>query len=129
MRKGYYLTLVSGKTYIHVTVHRNKFILNNQKDILIIPILFCYKILQDVKFIRLGWAGHIKRMGEQGISKKVLNGNFHTARPVGRPRNRWADMVQRDPRQLLRIRGWRSKAANRDEWRRLMREAKTRKGL
>jgi hypothetical protein len=25
--------------------------------------------------------------------------------------------------------GWRSKAANRDEWRHLMREAKSRKGL
>ena len=36
---------------------------------------------------------------------------------------------QRDARQLLGIRGWRSKAANRDEWRRLMREAKVGKGL
>jgi hypothetical protein len=48
---------------------------------------------------------------------------------MGRPRTRWADVVQRDARQLLRIRGWRIKAANRDEWRRLMREAKARKGL
>jgi hypothetical protein len=63
------------------------------------------------------------------IPIKVLNGNFHTVRPVGRPRTRWTDVVQRDARQLLRIRGWRSKAANRDEWRRLMREAKARKGL
>jgi len=33
--------------------------------------------------------------------------------------------------QLLRIRGWRRRAANRDEWRHLMREAKVkaRKGL
>jgi hypothetical protein len=63
------------------------------------------------------------------IPKKVLNGNFHTVRPVGRTRTRWTDVVQRDARQLLRIRGWRSKAANMDEWRRLMREAKARKGL
>ena len=42
---------------------------------------------------------------------------------------RWADVVQTDARQLLGIRGWRSKAANRDEWRRLMREAKAWKGL
>jgi len=58
----------------------------------------------------------------------VLNGNFHITRPVGRPRTRWADVVQRDARQLLGITGW-TKAANRDEWRRLMREAKSRKGL
>jgi len=86
-------------------------------------------IVEGIKFRRLGWAGHIVRMGEQRIPKKVLNGNFHTARPVGRPRTRWADVVQRDPRPLLGIRGWRSKAANRDEWRRLMREAKALNGL
>jgi hypothetical protein len=61
--------------------------------------------------------------------KKVLNGNFHIVRPVGRPRTRWVDMVQRDAQQLLGIRGCRSKAANRDECRHLMREAKARKGL
>jgi len=48
---------------------------------------------------------------------------------VGRPRNRWADVAQRAALQLLGIRGWRRRAANRDEWRRLMREAKARKGL
>jgi len=48
---------------------------------------------------------------------------------MGRPRTRWADVVQRDARQLMGLRGWRSKAANRDEWRRLMREAKARKGF
>jgi hypothetical protein len=48
---------------------------------------------------------------------------------VERPRTRWADVVQRDALQLLGIRGWRIKAANRDECRRLMREAKARKGL
>ena len=33
------------KLYIHVIVHRNRFLLNNQPDVLIIPILFCYKTL------------------------------------------------------------------------------------
>jgi len=47
--------------------------------------------------------------------KKVLNGNFYTTRPVGRPRSRWADVVQRDALQLLGIRGWRRRAENRDD--------------
>jgi hypothetical protein len=68
-------------------------------------------------------------MEEERIPKKVLNGNFHIKRPVGRPRTRWADVVQKDALQLLGIRGWRRRAANRDERRRLMREAKARKGL
>jgi len=58
-------------------------------------------------------------MEEERIPKKVLNGNFYTTRPLGRPRTRWADVVQRDALQLLGIRGWRRSAENRDEWRRL----------
>jgi hypothetical protein len=83
----------------------------------------------DIKIIRLEWAGHIIRMEEEMIPKKILNRNFHTTRPVGRPRTRCADVVQRDALQLLGIRGWRRRAANRDEWRHLMREAKARKAL
>jgi hypothetical protein len=68
-------------------------------------------------------------MEEERISKNVLNGNFHTKRPVGRPRTKWANVVQKDALQLLGIRGWRRRAANRDEWRRVMGDAKARKGL
>ena len=83
--------------------------------------------MEDIKIRRLEWAGHIIRIEEERIPKKVLNGNFHTTRPVGR--TRWADVVQRDAPQLLGTRRWRRRAANRDEWRRLMREAKAQKGL
>ena len=86
-------------------------------------------ILEYIKIGILGWAGHIIRMEEERIPKKVLNGNLHTTRPLGRPRNRWANVVQRDAFQLLGIRGWRRRDENKDEWRRLMREAKARKGL
>jgi hypothetical protein len=84
--------------------------------------------VDNIRIRRLEWAGHIIRMEEEKIKKKVLNGNFHTTRPVGRPRTRWVGVVQRDALQLLGIRGW-GRAANRGEWRRLMREAKARKGL
>jgi hypothetical protein len=86
-------------------------------------------IVEDIKVRRLGWAGHIIRKEEERITNKVLNGNFHTTRPVGRPKTRWVDVVQRDALQLLWIRGWRRRVENRDEWRRLIREAKPRKGL
>jgi hypothetical protein len=68
--------------------------------------------------------GSCNKDGRRKNSKKVLNGNFHTTRPVGRPRTRGADVVQWDALQLLGIRGWRRRGANRDEWRRLMKEAK-----
>jgi hypothetical protein len=74
--------------------------------------------------------GPYNRNGRRKDSKKkVLNGNFHNSKPVGRPRTRWADVVQRDALQLLGIRGWRRRAANRDKWRRLTREARVRNGL
>ena len=40
--------------------------------------------MEDIKIRRLEWAGHIIRMEEERISEKILNGNFHTTRPVGR---------------------------------------------
>jgi hypothetical protein len=43
--------------------------------------------------------------------------------------SRWPDVVQRDVLHLQGMRGWRRRAENRDELRRLMREANTRKGL
>ena len=87
-------------------------------------------IVEDIKIRRLEWAGHIIRMEEERIPKKKSSKRklpYH--KPVGRPRTRWADVVQRNALQLLGIRGWRRRATNRDEWRRLMREAKARKGL
>jgi hypothetical protein len=86
-------------------------------------------IVEGIKIRRLEWAGRIIRMEEARIPKEVLNGNFNSTRPVGRPRTRWADVVQRGALQLLGTRGWRRRAENRDEWRRLVREAKARKGL
>jgi hypothetical protein len=53
-------------------------------------------IVEDIKIKRLGWAGHVIRMEEKSIQKKVLNGTFYNTRPVGRPRTIWADVVQRD---------------------------------
>jgi hypothetical protein len=72
---------------------------------------------KDITIRILEWAGLIIRMEEERIPKKLLNGNFHTIRPVGRPRTRWADVVQRDALQLLGIRGRKRRAVNRDEWR------------
>ena len=86
-------------------------------------------IVEYIKIRRLGWAGHVIRMEEERIPKKVLNGTFHYTRPVGRPRTRWADVVQRDALQLLGVRGWRRRAESRDEWRHALREAKDPKGL
>jgi len=43
-------------------------------------------IVEDIKIRKLGLEVHIIRMEEERIPKKVLNGNFYTTRPVGRPK-------------------------------------------
>jgi len=85
--------------------------------------------VEDIKIRILELAVYVVRMEEERIPKKVLNGKFYTTRPVGRPRNRWADVVQRDALQLLGVRGWRRRTENTYEWRRLMSETKARKWL
>jgi len=84
-------------------------------------------VVEDIKIRILGWTGHIIRKEEERIPK-IFKRKLLYHKPLGRPRTRWADVVQRDALQLLGIRGWR-RAENRDEWRRLMREANARKRL
>ena len=80
--------------------------------------------MDDIKIRRTEWAGHVMRMEEERITKKVLNGKCHNKRPVGKPRIRWEDVIQRDTSQILGIKGWRRPAEHREEWRRLLREAR-----
>ena len=54
--------------------------------------------------IKIKGAGHIIRMEEERIARKVINGKFHNTRTVGKPRTRW-EKVQKDELQILGIRG------------------------
>jgi len=60
----------------------------------------------------------------KGSPKKFLNEKFHNIRQVGKPRTRWEDVVRRDTSQILGIRGWKRRAKDIEEWRRLLREAR-----
>jgi hypothetical protein len=46
-------------------------------------------------------------MEDARIPKKILNGKFYNTRPVGKPRTRWEDTIQKDTSQILGILGWR----------------------
>jgi hypothetical protein len=46
---------------------------------------------------------------------------------VRRPRNRWKDVIQRDAANLLRILNWRSVARYKEEWKKKVGKAVTRK--
>jgi len=45
-------------------------------------------IIETIRLNRLRWFGHVQRMEENGIPKRVLYMNLGTKRLGGRPRNR-----------------------------------------
>jgi hypothetical protein len=48
-------------------------------------------ITETVRLNRLCWFGHVQRMEENKIPKRVLYINLGTTRFRGRPRNEWQD--------------------------------------
>ena len=81
-----------------------------------------------IKLDDLGWAGHGIGKADEMISKKVLKGKFRNRRPVGKTRTRCKDVVTRDTAHILGIRGWGRRAEGREEWMRLLGEARVKKG-
>ena len=85
-------------------------------------------IVRFIKYLRLGWVGHVERMTDSRMPKRMLYAQVFGTRRIGRPRKRWIDDVEEDLR-LIHIEGWRRKARNREEWRRVCRQAKAHPGL
>jgi hypothetical protein len=50
-------------------------------------------IIRQIKSRRMGWAGHVARMGEERNVYRVLVGKPEGKRPLERPRRRWEDWI------------------------------------
>jgi hypothetical protein len=79
--------------------------------------------ITETRLNRLHWFGHVQRMEENVIPKRVLYMNLGTTRLRGRPRNTWQDEVREDGRIVGRE-GWQEKVHNREEWKKLLRTAR-----
>jgi hypothetical protein len=55
-------------------------------------------IAETIRLNRLRWLGHLQRMPENRVPKRVLYMNFGTTRLRGRPRNRLQDEVSEEGR-------------------------------
>jgi transcription termination factor 2 len=82
-------------------------------------------IIEIMRLNRLRWFGHVQRMEESRIPKRVLYVNLGTTRLRGRPRNRWQDEVREDGR-TVGGEGWQEKVCTREEWKNLLRMARNR---
>jgi hypothetical protein len=80
-------------------------------------------IIETIRLNRLRWFGHVQRMEENRIPKRVLHMNLGTTRLRGRPRNGCQDEVREDGR-IVGGEGWQEKVHNREEWKKLLRTAR-----
>ena len=85
-------------------------------------------IVRFIKVQRIQWLGHVERMDEMAMPKRVLKGKLYAMRRTGRPRIRWMDDLNNIPRRMG-IRRWMEKARNKEQWRLIIEEAKVHPGL
>jgi hypothetical protein len=52
-------------------------------------------ITKMIKSMRIGWAGHVARVGKKRNASRVLVGKPEGKRPLGRSRVRWEDNIRR----------------------------------
>jgi hypothetical protein len=86
-------------------------------------------IISVMKLRRLEWLGHVMRMNETRVARKILDDKPGGRSRRGRPRLRWLDDLEADLRSMG-VKRWRTKVLNREEWVSIMKEAKAKlKGL
>jgi len=72
--------------------------------------------------------GHLERMEEDRMPRKIFTQELEGTRRRGRPRKGWREEVERDL-QVLGVTRWRELVIDRDKWRGIVRQAKAHSGL
>jgi hypothetical protein len=71
-------------------------------------------IIRFVKAQRLNWLGHIERMPEERVVKKINNWKPIASRPIGRPKNKWDDDVRKDLK-IMKVYNWKGCVKDRNK--------------
>ena len=75
---------------------------------------------------RIRWLGHLQRLEEDRMPKKIFTQELEVMRRRGRPRKRWKEEVERE---VLGVRRWRELVAGMKKWKGIVRQAKAHSGL
>ena len=85
-------------------------------------------IVKWIKGQRISWLGHLERMEEDRMPKKIFTQKLEGTIRRGRPRKGWREEIERDL-QVLGVRRWRELVTDTDKWRGIVRQAKAHSGL
>jgi len=80
------------------------------------------------RFKGLSWFGHLHRMLEEGMVKRVYKWKPMLKRPLGRPKKRWENDIGNDMRKL-KIMNWTDCIQDCNKWKLYVEKAKTFKDL
>jgi hypothetical protein len=80
-------------------------------------------IVRFIKSQRIRWLGHVERMEDNAMPKRMLKGRLYSKRRKRRPRMRWLDNVESDLKKM-EVKGWKEKMRDREQWRLVVEEAK-----
>ena len=80
-------------------------------------------IINVIRAGRIRWAGHLMRMDNSEVVKRVLTDSPGGSRSRGRPKTRWLDGVEEDLRKIG-CRNWKRIAQDRKAWRKVIEEVK-----
>jgi len=72
-------------------------------------------IVKLIKGQKISWLGHLERMEEDRMPKKIFTQELEGTRRRERTRKRWKEEVERDF-QVLGVRRWREMVADRKKW-------------
>ena len=85
-------------------------------------------IVKWIKGQRISWLGHLERMEEDRMPKKIFIQELEGTRRKGRPRRGWEEEVERDL-QVLGVGRWTALVKDRKKWNDIVRQAKAHSGL
>jgi len=80
-------------------------------------------IVKWIRGQRISWLGHLERIKEDRILKKIFTQELEGTRRRGGPRKRWKEEVE-GGLQVLGVRRWRELVADRKKWKDIFRQAK-----
>ena len=85
-------------------------------------------VVKWMKGQKISWLGHLERMEEDRMPKKIFTQELEGTRRRGRPRKGWKGEVERDLK-VLGLRRWTELVTDREKWKDIFREAKVHIGL